>query len=317
MRNQFDYIAKGIGEEGLRSSGSTFVNDVINPETQYADLRHEPDPARHTERARLGLLGRLAAFACLIEVYSEAPNGEEFRACLSKHFAAWQQRARKARADNKKRTAPPAPEPPNDPFLWIITAGAPTTLLTKLKLEGSQRWPTGVYLFGDEILRVGIVVASELPRDSTTLLVRLMAAGPLLAPAVRELASLPPDAPERVVAEPILLTFQHRLGQSASPTSEEQEFIMAVLKSWEDGKAEARAEGRTEGREEGRTEGREEGRTEGRTEAVLTVLDVRGVSVPDAARQRIQSERDLSVLKRWLEKAVVASSINDVFDGAS
>ena len=78
--------------------------------------------------------------------------------------------------------------------------------------------PTWIYLFGEDVLRVGIVAASELPRNRTTLLVRLMAGGPLLAPAVSELAALPPDAHERTVAEPILLQFQHMLGQASSQT---------------------------------------------------------------------------------------------------
>jgi hypothetical protein len=82
MRNRFDHAAKEIGEAALSSSGTTVVNDEIHPETQYADLRHEPDPTRQMERERLGLLGRLAAFACLIEVYSQAPDAEAFRACL-------------------------------------------------------------------------------------------------------------------------------------------------------------------------------------------------------------------------------------------
>jgi hypothetical protein len=192
MPNHFDKIAKQIGKEALSPSGTTVVNDEINPETQYADLRHEPDPAHQAQRDRLGLLGRLAASACLIEVYSDAPNGEEFRACLTKHFAAWQQRVRKARSANKRRSEHQAPGESVASFLWIIAAGVPTTLLTKLKPERSRSWPEGVYLFGDDVLRVGIVVASELPRDSTTLLVRLMAAGPLLAPAVKEVAALPP-----------------------------------------------------------------------------------------------------------------------------
>ena len=233
MRNRFDQLAKQIGQEALAPSGSTVVNDEISPETQYADLRHEPDPARRAERERLGLLGRLAACACLIEVYSQAPSPDEFRACLTKHLAAWQHRARKTRSDNKR--APPATDAAVDPFLWIIAAGAPTTLLTKLKLERSSSWPVGVYLFGDDILRIGIIVASELPRDSTTLLVRLMAGGPLLAPAIKEVAALAPDTYERAVAEPILLQLQHVLGQHSSRTPDEQEFIMAMLKSWEEG----------------------------------------------------------------------------------
>ncbi len=305
MRNRFDQLAKQIGQAALGPFGIAVTQDAINSETQYADLRYEPDLARQAERERLGLLGRLAASACIIEAYSDAPSAEEFRACLTKHLTAWQQRVRDARSESKKRSEP-QPQDSVASFLWIIAAGAPATLLAKLKLERSADWPAGIYLFGDDVLRVGIIVASQLPRDRTTLLVRLMAAGPLLAPAIKEVAALPPDACERAVAEPILLQFQHMLGQSPTQDPNEQEFIMAMLKSWEEGKAEARAEGRTEGRAEGRTEGR--------AEDVLTVLRVRGIHVPETVRERILAEKDIDQLARWLEKAVVASTIADVLD---
>src|SRR5262245_25002283 len=102
MRNRFDHLAKQIGQEALGLSGATVVHHEITPETQYADLRHEPDPARKAQRKRLGLLGRIAAALCLIEIYGHAPGAEEFRACLSKHFAFWRQYTRRTRADNKQ-----------------------------------------------------------------------------------------------------------------------------------------------------------------------------------------------------------------------
>jgi hypothetical protein len=79
----------------------------------------------------------------------------------------------------------------------------------------------------------------------------------------------------RVLVEPGLLQLQHMLGQDPSPTSEEQEFIMVMHKTWEEGRAEARAEGRTETQ----------------ANAVLAVLRVRGIAVPDAARERIWPRR--------------------------
>jgi hypothetical protein len=299
MTNRFDHLAKQIGREALVPSGTTVAHDEINAETQYADLRHEPNPARQAERDRLGLLGRFAAFFCLIEVYSSAPSAEDLRACLAKHLASWQGRARKARNDNKKRIEQGLPpEPFVASFLWIIAAGAPTTLLTELELKPAPGWPAGVYLFGADVLRVGIVVASELPRDDpSTLLVRLMAAGPLLAQAVKELAALPPDAVERVVAEPILLNLQHVLGQHPSRDPDEEEFIMVMQRSWEDA--------------------RTEGRAEARADDVLTVLRARGIAVSDAARERILAQKDLQQMKRWLEKASVATSIGEVIDDLS
>jgi hypothetical protein len=293
MRNRFDHLGKQIGKKALGPFGHTVAHDEISPETQQADLRHEPNPVRKAQRARLGLLGRLAAVVCLIEIYGHAPNAEEFRACLAKHIAFWQQRSRQARAHNRKRRL--EQRPPRafvEPSLWIIAAGAPTALLTKLEFKPAHGWPAGVYFFGDDILRVGLVVASELPRDPTNLLVRLMAAGPLLPQAIEELRALPRNTYERVVAEPILLQLQHVLGKRPTRNLKEQEFIVAMHKSWEDA--------------------RTEGRTETRADAVLTVLRVRGIAVPEAARKRILAQKDLHQLERWHEKAIVATSISEV-----
>jgi hypothetical protein len=161
------------------------------------------------------------------------------------------------------------------------------------------------------------VSLTPLPRiagrcSSSTLLVRLMAAGPLLAPAIEELRALPPNAHERTVAERILLQLQSTLGHKPKRTRKEQEFIVAMQKSWEDARAEGRTEGRVEGRLEGRLAGRAEGRAETQANAVLTVLRVRGIAVPEAARKRILAQKDLHQLERWHKKAIVATSLGDV-----
>jgi len=74
------------------------------------------------------------------------------------------------------------------------------------------------------------------------------------------------------------------------------------------------AQGRAEGLTEGLTKGRTEGRTEEAAHAVLTVLRTRGLVVPDAVRERILAQKDPERLERWLEKAVVATSVAAVLD---
>jgi hypothetical protein len=294
MRNRFDQLGKQIGLSALGPSGVTVAHDEISPDAHHADLRHEPDPAREAERARLGLLGRIASLLCLIEIYGHAPDGAEFRACLGKHIAFWEQRARKARRA-------PGKEPFVDPFLWIVAAGRSDAVLAALKKTRRRRWPKGVYFCGNDVLRVGVVVASELPRDRSTLLVRLMAAGPLLPQAIEDLAALPEDAHERVVAEQILLNLRHVLGSKPDQTPDEQEFLVTMYTSWA----------------EARKMGREEGRTDEAAKAVLTVLRVRGIAVPDSARERILAQGDPDLLERWLEKAAVAASVAEVLDDPS
>jgi hypothetical protein len=297
MRNYFDQLAKHIGQNALAALGTTVAHAEISPETQYADLQHDPDPARAVERERLGLLGQIASRLCLIEVYSDAPAGEEFRACLSKHIAFSRQRTRKARADNKaqEREGQP-PEVIVAPFLWVITAGVPTTLLIELELEAASGWPSGVYLFGGNVLRVGIVMASKLPRERSTLLVRLMAAGPLLVPATSELFKLPRDAHERAVAERSLVRCFHALQRKPNRDSLEEEFMETMYTTMEDY--------------------RTEGHAKGLAEALLIMLRGRGIAVPDAARERILSEKDAERLAQWLERAGVATSIEDLLTDA-
>ena len=53
------------------------------------------------------------------------------------------------------------------------------------------------------------------------------------------------------------------------------------------------------------------------TDAIFAVLRARGIDVPAGARLRIQSQEDPATLERWLEKAVVANSIEDLIDDPS
>jgi hypothetical protein len=214
------------------------------------------------------------------------------------------------------------PGPPSArPFLWIITAGRPSTVLSSFGAVPAEGWPRGVYASPGEplaagerpagtrepggLLRVGIVVASELPRDRSTILVRLMAGGAALPAALRDLAALPGGAWERAVASEDVLDLRRVLGKKPDRTTAEEEFIVSTrdaLAEWG---------------EELRQEGRREGEAVARARDVLTVLRVRGVAVPDAARDRILAQQDPERLARWFEKAVVATSVAEVLDEPS
>jgi hypothetical protein len=67
----------------------------------------------------------------------------------------------------------------------------------------------------------------------------------------------------------------------------------------------------------GLAEGRAEGEAKGEARALLAALRVRGIPVPDAARERILAEKDPERLERWVERAVVAGSLAEVLDDPS
>ena len=94
--------------------------------------------------------------------------------------------------------------------------------------------------------------------------------------------------------------------------------VQALISEWEDkGRAEGRAEGLVKGRAEGRVKGRAEGRIKGRAaEARLLlhkVLAARSFRVTPDVRARIEREPDVARLESWLEAAVTARAIGDVF----
>ncbi|MFB7515534.1 hypothetical protein [Streptomyces sp. NPDC056144] len=71
---------------------------------------------------------------------------------------------------------------------------------------------------------------------------------------------------------------------------------------------------RDEGRAEGRAQGRVEGRAQAGAEAILLVLEQRGLDVPDDVRNRITSCTDADLLRTWLTRSVTAASAEETFD---
>ena len=59
---------------------------------------------------------------------------------------------------------------------------------------------------------------------------------------------------------------------------------------------------------------RAEGRAEGRGDAVLRVLDKRGVALSEDQRARVAGCTDLDQLDEWLDRAVTATRAAEVFD---
>ncbi|MEU8342240.1 hypothetical protein AB0C74_11140 [Spirillospora sp. NPDC048832] len=70
---------------------------------------------------------------------------------------------------------------------------------------------------------------------------------------------------------------------------------------------------RAEGRAEAWAKAYAEGRIEGMAEALLLVLEGRGVRVSDAARERILACRDESVLREWLLRVGIVASADELF----
>lgn len=68
--------------------------------------------------------------------------------------------------------------------------------------------------------------------------------------------------------------------------------------------------------EETLIEGEAKGRAKSRAEDILRILDLRGIELPEAARERIASCADLDILGNWFDRAVTATSAEELFVGA-
>ncbi|MFD5193012.1 hypothetical protein ACFWMU_33725 [Streptomyces sp. NPDC058357] len=60
---------------------------------------------------------------------------------------------------------------------------------------------------------------------------------------------------------------------------------------------------------------RDEGRTEGRAESLLLVLEARGIALADETREKITSCDDPHLLRQWLNHAITAATVEEVFAG--
>jgi predicted transposase YdaD len=86
--------------------------------------------------------------------------------------------------------------------------------------------------------------------------------------------------------------------------------VQELIREWED---KGHAKGRIKGRAEGLAKGRTEGRAAEARLLLRKVLKARSFAVTAAVRARIDRETDVARLESWLEAAVTARAIGDVF----
>jgi hypothetical protein len=141
-------------------------------------------------------------------------------------------------------------------------------------------------------MRTKVVVVRELPRTRDTLVVRLMGSGRTLKHAIVDLRALPHDAPERLLALPILVRL--RLETPTDPakqTKSDREFLMTTVDVDKYLKQLHNA-----------------GRDEGFAQAVLEAYQTRFGRPPAALVAVIERTREHADLRRWLEIVVTRSA---------
>jgi hypothetical protein len=282
-RIRFDQLAKSMLDEILSTAGEVRTQVEILGEVQAADVLFLPARDREAERKRLGLLGRMAETACLLEPFSDAPGANAALDCLTKQLTLRRNLVREARKNEHG--------PPEIPRLWILSAGRPMTVLTGLGFRRLAGWPRGVWTAAP-LLSTYLVVLRDLPETRGTLPLRLMGSGVALRRALSELNALPREEWEPRAIVPLLLALRIQVFHNLEDPESADENIMSYLQElkttfadWERHVFE---------------EGMEKGMEKGLRDALPALYQARLGPMPDELREIIEATEDVSALRSWV-----------------
>jgi hypothetical protein len=268
---------KLLVDGALEGAGRVVMQHELSSEPQWIDVWFEPTPGAHSPP---GLLGRMAAEACAFEIFHAPPAASSILRCLSKMLRVSRRRGRAA------RTGAQAGEGRLSPM--VVSAGRPFAALEAIAAAHAGGWPEGVYRMTAPALPLYVVVVSELPRDRSTLVLRLMGARHVLREALEQLAGLPPDAWERAAATDSLRVLHSFASEAAEPMDpDEKGIIMSARETYEQIK------------------------NEGRTDVLLRQLARRFGEIPPDVMTRLKTASS-EQLGRWAERVLTATTLADV-----
>jgi hypothetical protein len=300
MRTRFDQLAKGMLGQALSTAGEVRTQEEVPGEVQTVDVWFQPAPGNAAARAQLGLLGRIAATACLIEPFHTTPGAGPVLDCVSKQLAVRRNLVREARRSGG--------DAPVIPRLWLISVGRPRGVLSGLRFEPLSGWPSGIWQ-GPPLLRTYVVVLRDLPVTRETLLLRLLGAGQSFWRAVEELRALPADDWEPQTFFPMLLAYRIDISQDPEEPSEvDMGYAEKLRDIYDDWERRLREQSEEKGKEEGMREGKKEGEVKGVRSSVIDLYRVRFGEPPPALQGAIEAMNDIPTLRRWLVLCATASA---------
>ena len=224
-RNPHDQFAKQFLEELLTPFGQVELSREILGESRWIDLWFQPNP-QEPDRSSvdLGLLGTMIQSPCLLEPYRNAPDFDDIRSCLSKHYAVM--------AEQKRQD--PQVEEAKLPCLWILVPTFSERSRHYCGAVADSTLPTGCYTLAP-LLRTYIVVIHQLPENSETLWLRLLGKGRCQQKAIEEVIGLPNPDPRRDLALELLVNWKIALEIVPHPPEEEETFmaLSQAYQEWE------------------------------------------------------------------------------------
>jgi hypothetical protein len=298
VRTRHDEWVKRALALWLGELGDVEIDARIAGQSRRGDVLFTERRARRPAvRRRLGTLGDIARGELLLEAFRNAPSELELKGCVLK---AIDLEAREARAARRAR------QPLSTAVRPALCAILPSMSRAFALAMGIQRMPgkRGLHTLLGASWRTAVVVANELPKVRASLWLRLLGRGKVQAEAVKELAALSEREPLRDATLELLVAWQQSLPPPTEQSEDERELTMNLAQVYEKWERKTLAKGEAKGKREGKAEGK----VEGKAEAVLRVLDARGLTVTAAQRKQVLACTDGAQLDVWLDVVVATPS---------
>jgi hypothetical protein len=316
VRTRHDEWSKRALSLWLTALGDVELDVRIAGQSRRGDVLYTERRAVPAHRKRLGALGKLARGRVLFEISRNPFTHVELKSCVLKAVELEAKEARAARRAGRKRSQVVAPA------LCAITPSMSVPFAAQAGATPVSSGMEGQYTLAP-MWGTMIVVVDELPRDRSTLWLRLLGRDEVQSEAVQELLDMSEQEPLRDATMALLVAWQQSLPPSVQQSEDEREMTMnleRVYERWErktlaKGRAEGKAEGKVEGKAEGKVEGKAEGKVEGKAETLLEVLDARGLTVTSAQRKQVLACTDAARLDAWARKAVTTPSVAALLSG--
>lgn len=309
-RTRHDQFAKELLAGLLETVGLAKTEVNVTSEVRKIDLLFVPLPEKAADRQPLGLLGRIAATACLIEPYRNPPAHDEINACQLRLLIQRGERQREA-----KRNGQSLREDDYE-MLWVVGPTISQAVVAAFGAQPSQEWGTGVYLCSSG-WRTVLVAVHQLTPGRDTLWLRVLGRGKIQQQAIEEVLALPKETPLRNLALQLINAWKIRTEQLGELSVEEEEQLMnfsPAYLEWEEqtlqkGRQEGRQEGRELGQQEGELRGRELGRQEAAREVLVRLLTRKFGPLSAQVVSEIQSIADTEKLEQLAEALIDAPDL--------
>jgi hypothetical protein len=290
VRTRHDEWVKRALALWLREIGDVEIDARIAGQSRRGDVLFTERRDRPAHRRRLGTLGTLARGEVLIEPFRNPMTESDLKSCVLKAIDLEAREARAARRAGRKRSSVVGPT------LCAITPTMSKAYAAAMGIKPMGAGKRGLHTLLGPSWRTAIVAVNELPVTRATLWLRLLGRGKVQAQAVRELAEMSEREPLKDATLALLIAWQQSLPPPGEQDEADRELTMNLDQIYQRWEKKTLAKGEAKGK----------------AEAVLAVLEGRGLAATAAQRKQVLACTSSAQLDAWLRAAGTVASVKEL-----